>query len=187
MIQALLDADARLFLWINGLSGSWMDYLFGWTTFLATPALFLIVFLLMLIWDDKRELRKFSAVLLVSLGGILLSLIAKILVERSRPYDYFYDAIARGEVVMNNIFSTVVSNSFPSSHSALAFAVATALVGVYGRRLWFVYPIAGWLALTRVYVGAHFPSDILAGALIGVAGSWVALRFLRSRAPGVFF
>jgi undecaprenyl-diphosphatase len=175
-MQALMDADARLFLWINGLSGSWLDYFFGWTTFLATPALFLIVFLMMIIWDDKREPGKFLAVLLVSLGGILMSLLAKLLVERSRPYDYFYDAIARGEVVMNNIFSTVVSNSFPSSHSALAFAVATALVGVYGRRLWFVYLVAGWLSLTRVYVGAHFPSDVLAGAIIGTGGAWLAKR-----------
>jgi undecaprenyl-diphosphatase len=103
-------------------------------------------------------------------------------VDRPRPYDYFYGAIARGEVVMNNIFSTVVSNSFPSSHSALAFAVATALVGVYGRRLRFVYLIAGWLSLTRVYVGAHFPSDVLAGALIGTVGAWGAMRLVKKNA-----
>ena len=186
MIRSLMEADAALFLRINGLSGSWVDYLFGWTTFLATPALFLIVFILMLIWDDERKPAKFFAVLTGSLGGILLSWAGKLLVDRPRPYDYFYDKIARGEVVMNNIFSTVVSNSFPSSHTALAFAVATALVGVYGRRLWFVYLVAAVLGLTRVYVGAHFPSDVIAGALMGVAGSWVARRFLGPRAPGVF-
>jgi undecaprenyl-diphosphatase len=176
MIQPLMDADARLFLWINGLSGSWMDYLFGWTTFLGTPALFLVVFIVFLIWDEERKPARFFAVLTASLGGILVSLLAKLLVERSRPYDYFYDEIARGEVVMNNLFSTVVSNSFPSSHSALAFAVATALVGVYGRRLWPVYLAAAWLSFTRVYVGAHFPSDVLAGAALGALGAWAAMN-----------
>ncbi|MGH7197347.1 MAG: phosphatase PAP2 family protein [Candidatus Omnitrophota bacterium] len=179
MIQALLEADARLFLWINGLSGSWMDYFFGWTTFLATPALFLIVFILMLVWDDERKPARFFAVLGTSLGGILLSLGGKLLVDRARPYDFFYDEIARGEVVMNNLFSTVVSNSFPSSHAALAFALATALVGVYGRRLWPVFILASALSFTRVYVGAHFPSDVLAGAVLGIAGTLAAMRFVK--------
>ena len=60
------------------------------------------------------------------------------------------------------------------------FAVVVALNLVYKNKLLFLYPAALILAFTRVYVGAHFPSDVVGGAIIGGFGSYLTLRILRN-------
>lgn len=57
------------------------------------------------------------------------------------------------------------SPSFPSGHSMVAFALAETYGKSYGR--WLTYPLAAAVGYSRIYVGAHWPSDVLAGALLG--------------------
>ena len=64
-------------------------------------------------------------------------------------------------------------NSMPSSHAANAFAAAMSLFLFYRRSLWFMLPLALGISFSRLYNGVHYPSDVLAGALIG-AGYAVA-------------
>lgn len=71
--------------------------------------------------------------------------------------------------------------SFPSGHSASSFAAATALASFYPKASPLVYALASGVALSRVHLGHHFPSDVAAGGLIGIAGgslaSWLVRRF----------
>lgn len=68
-------------------------------------------------------------------------------------------------------------SSFPSDHATAAFPVATAalLWRMPGRRLLLLGAIL--IALARVYVGAYYPGDVVAGAGLGAAWSFLALRF----------
>ena len=59
------------------------------------------------------------------------------------------------------------SLSFPSAHATSSFAVATAMVRV-DPAMAATFLVAGALALGRPYLGMHYPSDVLAGALLGV-------------------
>src|SRR5204862_3497955 len=61
------------------------------------------------------------------------------------------------------------SHSFPSGHAATAAAAATMLSALYPRGTPFFVVLAAAIAYSRLYVGVHFPLDVVGGAVIGVA------------------
>lgn len=67
--------------------------------------------------------------------------------------------------------------SFPSGHSVTAFALAFVLSRAYPRYAFLFYGLASLVALSRVYLAKHFPSDVVAGAAIGILAGWIACRF----------
>lgn len=87
--------------------------------------------------------------------------IAKHYFRRRRPANILpdYDSV----IVASDEFS------FPSGHSSAAFLVVTVLVLTAGPMFALLYPWAGLVAISRVVVGVHFPSDILVGSLMGTA------------------
>lgn len=92
---------------------------------------------------------------------------AKGLVRRPRPWVAY-----EGDLVC---LQPVRSTSFPSGHTSIAFATATSLTLVYPQ--WYVavpvYLWAGAVGYSRMYVGAHYPSDVLVGAVLGTASAFV--------------
>lgn len=70
--------------------------------------------------------------------------------------------------------------SFPSGHSATAFAAATAIALISPRLRWWALGLAAAVALSRVYLRVHYPLDVVAGALVGASvGALVALVGMR--------
>ena len=71
--------------------------------------------------------------------------------------------------------------SMPSGHAAGAFAAAVAVGLVHPRLRWPLVVLAGLIAFSRVWLGVHYPTDVLAGAALGTAvavGVWLAARLL---------
>jgi undecaprenyl-diphosphatase len=68
------------------------------------------------------------------------------------------------------------TSSFPSGHATVAFACATAIALAVPRLRWPVFVLAALIAFSRVYVGVHYPLDVLAGAFLGV-GLGLAVRY----------
>lgn len=72
--------------------------------------------------------------------------------------------------------------SFPSGHTASAFAAAVVWLAALGwKRGWPLLLLAALAGFSRVAVGAHWPVDVLGGALVGTAGAWLALRLAGER------
>ena len=90
---------------------------------------------------------------------------AKLLVRRRRPFSSARPAL----------ISIPRTTSFPSGHSASAFAFATAACGEMPALAPALVPLAAAVAYSRVHTGVHYPSDVAAGAALGVASGVVAL------------
>jgi len=103
----------------------------------------------------------------------MLAHVAKAMADRLRPYLAMADAVLRQQPAHGT--------SFPSSHTAVTLAVAIALVPFLARPL--AAAAIGYAVLTgwsRVYLGVHYPLDILGGAGIGMAAAGVILLALRA-------
>jgi membrane-associated phospholipid phosphatase len=108
-----------------------------------------------LLWFGIAALARDRRAVRVVLGALLANAAIKQVVRRPRP-DLGPD--------LPPLASTISGRSYPSAHAATSFAAAGAL----GRSAP-LYAAAGAMALTRPYLGVHYPSDIVAGALLGVA------------------
>jgi undecaprenyl-diphosphatase len=106
-----------------------------------------------------------AAILLAeSLSGAL-----KLAFERDRP--------PVSEPVPEPLLESPSTFSFPSGHATVSFACATVLALAVPRLRWPLFVLAALIAWSRVYVGVHYPGDVLAGAVLGVAIA-IALRTL---------
>lgn len=78
------------------------------------------------------------------------------------------------------IGARLTAHSFPSGHTVSAFSFVVAWLALLGWRALPIVAIAALAGFSRVAVGAHWPVDVLAGALIGLIGGWLGLRLTRS-------
>ena len=109
-----------------------------------------------------RRLRLAAALAAATLLKPWLEAVAKMVVQRDRPAETLPDVILRGNSAAHGL-------SFPSGHAMVIFAI-TALVAPYIRSWRKVLPwaLAAAVCLSRVYLGAHFPLDVAAGAGLGL-------------------
>lgn len=112
--------------------------------------------------NHDKELFKDAVYVGTSVAGtFVLTYGMKYLFNRDRPYERYPDRV--------HPFSTESSPSFPSGHTATAFALATSLSIKYPK--WYVIaPSAVWatsVGISRMNEGVHYPTDVLAGAAIG--------------------
>jgi undecaprenyl-diphosphatase len=168
-LQAL---DTALFRFINqGLSNSVFDWLMP---ILSRNTFFFPIVLvasIWLIWKDRIRggLCVLMLLLIVGPGDKLITDTIRDTINRPRPFIVMPEArqrvVQRGKMGM------------PSSHAANWGAAAAILFIYYRRSLWITLPLATAVCFSRVYNGVHYPSDVLAGAILGAsygaAGVWI--------------
>ena len=121
-------------------------------------AIWLAVGLVAAAFDPPRRRRWLTA---AALGptAIGVNFGVKVLVRRQRP-------VLRGLPPLGGAPSSL---SFPSAHATASFAAATAMSRIAPRKAPVLYAGAAAMALTRPYLGMHYPSDVLGGAVLGTA------------------
>jgi undecaprenyl-diphosphatase len=188
-VDVVSSWDLSLFRWINrDWSHPALDPVMR---FLSGNPLFgpgLAILAVVLIWRDRPRGLVYVVALAVAAGlaNALISDPLKHWVERPRPYAALTDVVLR--VGRGNPLG-----SMPSAHAMNCALIATLTGWYYRRTLAWVPPLAFGVALSRVYNGAHFPTDVLAGIVLGAGFGAVYLRgldflwtrFVHPRFPGL--
>lgn len=131
-----------------------------------------IVIILSMIFK-KNNIKKIAILCLISLllaDGIALLL--KYLVHEPRPF-----------ISLDNVRLLITEddlNSFPSGHTTSTFAVITTLIYKIKNKYWDVLLVAFGvlIGVSRIYVGVHYPLDVLCGALVGICSAIFVCKFI---------
>jgi membrane-associated phospholipid phosphatase len=177
-----MSVDETLFLAINGLAGqsAVADYVFlqlGNRSTLYFPGACAIAYW---IWSNRREALLGGPVLGAAvgltdfLGGQL-----KWVFGRVRPCRALTDAVKIEPSGCGGLFS------FPSNHAANTAALAAFLQVLYPKSGWITWPIVAFVGFSRVFIGAHYVTDVLGGwmlgGVIGGGAAWALLQWPRFR------
>jgi undecaprenyl-diphosphatase len=114
-----------------------------------------------------RRAAAWRVILAVGVAFVLTEYVLKPIVDRPRPFEVFAD--------LPVIDSRPQSASFPSGHAAMAAAGALACARLLPGAALAFWVLAVLDALSRVYVGVHWPTDVVAGWIVGLACAWFVL------------
>ena len=128
------------------------------------------VFFLVLWGRGRGRFLVLSAGIGVAVSDPLASFVIKSLVRRPRP--------CHGETAAHLPLGCSDSWSFPSSHSVNIFCEATIISLIYPKAAPYATLLAGLVGYSRIYLGVHYPFDVLGGAVIGVVIGWTVVFFL---------
>jgi len=171
MLDFLNSIDIVLFRFLNGsLSNSILDFLMPFITDLNKQLIVLVLVFVLILWmliRGGRQVRIAAILLIITIvvSDQLSSSVIKYWFERPRPCQILYN--------VHLLVSCGSGSSFPSSHAVNNFAGALILAFFFKRFKWWFFGFAAIVAFSRIYVGAHYPSDVIGGAIIGLfcAGS----------------
>jgi len=134
-----------------------MDIFFGWVSNFGSVFAIMVVVASLFLWAGKK--RDWIAVLWSSfIFSFVINSLLKFLVARARPY---------GMAI--SYFPGAIAYSFPSLHATVAFSLLPVLNKKFPKLKWFWVLFALLVSYGRVYLGLHYPTDVIAGALLGYA------------------
>ncbi len=162
MSNFLYHLDLDIFYFINHtLSNTLLDKFFVIITEVENwfIAYLLLYFILIFKGGKRGKISAAILILLIIVSDQLSSVILKNIFGRIRPCNVLND--------VKVLVGCTGSFSFPSSHAVNNFAVALFFGKLFKKYKYILISIASLVALSRPYVGVHYPSDILGGAIIG--------------------
>jgi undecaprenyl-diphosphatase len=160
-MDIILSADKTLFLFLNHLPHNFPT---NWMALMLSGAgtagivWFVLGILLILKEEEKDHWFIFPIFFATGLSLIISEILTKAFFARVRPTPDM-GAIIVG--VQNT------DPSFPSTHATVAFAMAALLSYKEPKLKWFFYALAAFISFSRIYLGRHYPLDVIAGGFIG--------------------
>jgi len=182
MFELLEQADRSALLWVNQFGTPWLDSFWVLVTRPETWIPFYAFFLFLIIWSNDRRNAILTVVtlLVLCLAVLLFTDLVKELVGRIRPNNLTGQLPGLRELHMPE------SYSFFSGHASSSLALSTFVYLELRRRWKWVYTIFLWPLLfvsSRLFVGVHYPSDIIVGGVFGFVCGYLAFRLVLRYKP----
>ncbi|NDP21487.1 MAG: phosphatase PAP2 family protein [Paludibacter sp.] len=185
LIDTLNLWDTHLFLFLNGLNSTFFDgFMFAVSAKLTWVPLYLaVLFVIIKEWKKESIWIVISLVFCVVIADQISSGLIKEMVQRPRP------SHAENLQGMVHLVNGYVGGKygFVSSHAANAFGFAL-LTSLLFRRNYYTYVIFGWASITaysRIYLGVHYPLDILGGILVGILAALTCFFAIKKLRPSL--
>jgi len=160
---------------VNGWwSSSVLDQILPWLTYLGSH--FAVIFFIILSWilTKRKEILLRLILLYATQSAVIYSL--KLLVQRQRPFLFLEMAskLSKGP-------GEILDPSFPNAHATFAFMMGTLLANRFPRYRVIFFIVAAFTEWTRIYLGLHYPTDVIAGALLGYGITKIFLKIFSPR------
>lgn len=186
MISQLIHLDQSVFLFFNGLHCSCADFFFHWVSnrFIWIPLYAILAFFMIKKWKKKAISIIIALIVSIFISDQSCNLI-KECVQRPRPsHEIALDGQVHLVVQPDGTLYTGGPYGFPSSHAANSITLALYIIFYLGKnKKWIVISMIGWVLLisySRLYLGVHYPGDLLAGWILGTASAFLG-RFALSK------
>ena len=161
MIDYILQADQEILLWIQMyIRHESLTPFFRFITHLGDKGIIWIIISIMLLIRKDTRRAGFLSLISLACSFIIVNLFLKNYVARIRPYDFL------NEVEL--LIERQRDFSFPSGHASSSFAVAVILFQCFKKRTGILaLVLASMISFSRLYIGVHYPTDVIVGIIIG--------------------
>lgn len=165
-----MNADIQILKWVHEVfhDQTWLNYIMKYFTYIGEFGIGAILCAIGLFIFKKTRWAGVAVGIALALDVLIVNVILKLSVNRARPWQSYPDL---GFQEFHNLINVrePSDSSFPSGHTAALFAAAVALVMYFKVKGLPALGVAVLVALSRIYLCMHYPTDVLGGMLIGSA------------------
>lgn len=182
-MEALIELDREVLIYLNSFHASWLDpiMLFITKTFVWLPLYLFLLYLIILEYKKDFWIALIGIAITIALANSITSEVMKPYFERLRP---------SREPALEGLIHLVKEHGkfykggmygFASSHAANTFGTAMFFFLLFRHTkqlLWLLFIWAAVMTYTRIYLGVHYPGDILVGGIIGILSGWFGYKLV---------
>lgn len=167
-VSNLAVAEFQILDWIASMHNPFLDTILPVISSFGDSGIGWIILSIILLCIPRYRKAGLAMALALIFCLIIGNITLKPLIARPRPYSYFPE--------MQLLIPPLEDFSFPSGHTFASFASATALFLFHRKEGIAAYTLATVIAFSRMYFYVHFPTDILAGIILGIASGFTAFK-----------